>query len=130
MEKSKLLLIGMVLFLAGCSNSATEMESDIDNNPGNGCTPEFPGMDVTYDNYVAGVYVAGVLNRYCIECHHTGNSQGPGDFSSYSGVLPYVDNFFFRVIPDNADMPQGNAPLPKAVRDSLNIWVRNCAPQN
>ncbi|WP_163715116.1 lipoprotein [Mangrovibacterium lignilyticum] len=125
MKKSKLLLIGIVIFLAGCSNSASEFESEIDGNPSNECTPEFPGMDVTYNNYVAGV-----LNMYCIECHHTGNSQGPGDFSTYSGVLPYVDKFFVRVIPDNADMPQGNAPLPKAVRDSLNVWIRNCAPQN
>ena len=124
MEKSKLLLMfGLMLFFAACSNMASEFEAD--NNPGNDCTPEFPGMDVTYNNYVAGV-----LNKYCIECHHTGNSQGPGDFSNYSGVLPYVDMFYFRVIPDNADMPQNNPPLPKAIRDSLNIWIRNCAPQN
>jgi len=126
MKKSKLLVIGIVLFLAGCSDSASEIGSEVDDdNPTTECTPEFPDMDVSYTNYVAGV-----LNKYCIECHHTGNSQGPGDFTTYSGVLPYAEKFLVRVIPDNADMPQGNAPLPKAIRDSLNVWVRNCAPQD
>ena len=125
MKRTKLLLIGIVLFLFGCSDSASEIDSELDGGPNTECIPEFPGMDVTYANYVAGV-----LNKYCIECHHTGNSQGPGDFTTYSGVLPYAEKFLARVIPDNADMPQGSAPLPKAVRDSLNVWVKNCAPQN
>lgn len=114
-----------MLLLAACSNMASEVADEPDNTPGDICTPEFPGMDVTYENYVGSI-----LNQYCIECHYTGNSPGPGDFSSYRGVLPYTDQFFLRVIPDNADMPQNRAPLPKAVRDSLMLWIRNCAPQN
>lgn len=125
MERSKILVIFLMIILSSCSNSATEMETEIGDNTGKDCTPQFPAMDVTYSNYVGGI-----LNKYCIQCHHAGNSQGPGDFSTYSGVLPYVEMFQARVIPDNADMPQGNAPLPKAVRDSLNVWVKNCAPQN
>jgi hypothetical protein len=111
----------------GCNNEATEMPDD-DDNPGQGdCTPQFPDMNVTYNNYVKGV-----LTKYCIECHHAGNSTGPGDFNSYNGIMVYAkgNSFQARVIQDNADMPQGNAPLPKAIRDSLDVWISNCAPQN
>jgi hypothetical protein len=91
------------------------------------CTPQFPDMDVTYNNYVKGI-----MTQYCISCHHTGNSQGPGDFTTYNGLMAYAggSSFTARVIQDGADMPQGMAPLPKAIRDSLDVWIKNCAPEN
>jgi hypothetical protein len=113
-----LIAVGTIIF--GCTNMAPEEEDPT------GCTPEFPEMDVTYENYVKGI-----VTQYCIECHHTGNSTGPGDFTTYNGLMAYTgSSFYFRVIQDGADMPQGNAPLPKAIRDSLDVWIRNCAPQN
>ena len=42
MEKSKLLLIGIVLFLAACSDTASEFESEMnDDNPSTECTLNF-----------------------------------------------------------------------------------------
>ena len=121
--KSKLIvsLIGLLLF--GCINMAPEK---LDENPEQpGCSPQFPDMNVTYNNYVKKI-----ITRYCITCHQGGNSPGPGNFSTYNGVRIYADFFAVRVIQDRADMPQGNAPLPKQVRDSLNIWINNCSPEN
>jgi hypothetical protein len=121
--KSKLLIAGMAILLSGCINMAPET---LDENQGqSGCTPQFPDMKVTYDNYAKKI-----INRYCITCHQGGNSPGPGNFTTYNGVRLYTDFFNLRVIQDRADMPQGNAPLPKSVRDSLNIWINNCSPEN
>jgi hypothetical protein len=89
------------------------------------CTPAFPDKKVTYNNYVKGIIAENCTNK----CH-VGDASAPGDFRTYSGVFRYADQFRFRVIQDRADMPQGNAPLPKSTRDSLNIWVQNCAPEN
>lgn len=98
-----------------------------DNGEQVNCTPLFPDKDVTYSNYVQGI-----ITRYCTEsCHQGGNTPGLGDFRTYNGIKPYTgDIFHYRVIQDNADMPQGNAPLPKSIRDSLNIWIKNCSPEN
>jgi hypothetical protein len=121
--KSKILIAAIAILLFGCINMAPET---IDENQGpSGCTPQFPEMKVTYNNYVKNV-----IARYCINCHQGGNSSGPGNFTTYNGVRLYTDFFALRVIQDRADMPQGNAPLPKSVRDSLNIWIRNCSPEN
>lgn len=119
---SKILIAGITILLYACTNMAPET---VDENQGQpGCTPQFPNMNVTYDNYVKNV-----VSRYCINCHQGGNSLGPGNFTTYNGILPYTTFFEVRVIQDQADMPQGNAPLPKSVRDSLNIWIKNCTPE-
>ena len=118
----KILVIGMILLLFGCTNMAPEM---LDENPGQpNCEPQFPTMNVTWDNYVKKV-----ITRHCIICHQGGNSPGLGNFTTYNGVRQHTDFFYVRVIQDRADMPQGNAPLPKSTRDSLNIWISNCAPE-
>ncbi|MGQ8337761.1 hypothetical protein ACUNWD_14525 [Sunxiuqinia sp. A32] len=117
------LLIGISIMYVGCENTATEV--DIEDPNTNECTPQFPEMDVTYDNFVKGV-----MDQYCISCHFTGNSPGPGDFTNYNGVKAASGFFAARVISDNADMPQGNAPLSQSIRDSLNIWIGNCSPRN
>lgn len=108
----------------GCTKMAPEF--DLDDSEQGDCTPQFPDMDVTYNNYVRNV-----VTRYCTEsCHKGGNTLGPGNFTTYEGIKPHVgDVFYFRVIQDQADMPQGNAPLPKSMRDSLNVWVKNCGPK-
>ena len=105
--KSKLIVALIALLLFGCINMAPEK---LDENPEQpGCTPQFPDMNVTYNNYVKKI-----ITRYCITCHQGGNSPGPGNFSTYNGVRIYADFFAVRVIQDRADMPQGNAPLPKS----------------
>ncbi len=120
---TQLVVAVLAVFLWACTNMAPE---SIEENPSNtGCTPQFPGMDVTYDNYVKKI-----VTKYCIECHYGGNSPGPGSFTTYGGLKNYTGaSFYTMVISDQADMPQGNAPLPKSMRDSLNIWIQNCAPE-
>ena len=118
----KILIVGIIL-IYGCTNMAPET-IDV-NQEQAGCTPQFPEMKVTYNNYVKSM-----IARYCINCHQGGNSSGPGNFTTYNGVRLYADFFALRVIQDRADMPQGNAPLPKSTRDSLNIWINNCSPEN
>jgi len=117
---SKILIVCMILLIYGCINMAPEM---LDENPGN-CTPQFPEMNITWDNYVKNI-----VSSNCITCHQGGNSPGLGNFTTYNGVRLHTDFFYLRVIQDHADMPQGNAPLPKSTRDSLNIWINNCAPE-
>jgi hypothetical protein len=115
-------MAAIVLFLGGCTNRKADMLDEIPAQ--SNCTPQFPGMNITYDNYVKDI-----LSRQCISCHQGGNSPGLGNFTTYNGVKLHVDFFSLRVIPDNADMPQGNAPLPKSTRDSLYIWINNCSPE-
>jgi len=118
----KILIAGIAILICGCTNMAPEL---LDENPSDpNCTPQFPEMNITYDNYVKNI-----VSRYCITCHQGGNSPGLGNFSTYNGLKPHVGSFFVRVIQDRADMPQGNAPLPKRIRDSLNIWINNCSPE-
>lgn len=124
MKKTKLIVfIGLVVYM-GCTKMAPEFA--LDDSGQNDCIPQFPEMDVTYNNYVRNV-----IARHCTEtCHKGGNTLGPGNFTTYEGVKQYVgDVFYYRVIQDRADMPQGKAPLPKSTRDSLNVWVKNCAPK-
>ena len=123
MKINSKILIAVIILLYGCTKMAPE--TIIENQGVPGCTPQFPDMKVTYNNYVKKV-----ITRYCISCHQGGNSPGSGNFTTYNGVRLYADFFALRVIQDRADMPQGNAPLPKSVRDSLNIWIRNCSPEN
>ncbi len=118
--------IAMLLCLSaitGCIKMApaTNEQSRPDN-----CIPVFPEQHVTYENYVRGI-----LATHCTPtCHRGGNTPGTGDFTTYEGVLLHSgDIFYYRVIQDNADMPQDNAPLPKDIRDSLNTWIKNCAPE-
>lgn len=117
-----ILFFAITFIFSGCSDSATEV---VDEEEMPDCVPMYPEMDVTYENYVKGI-----LNQYCIECHFTGNSPGPGDFTNYEGVLQYTDLFYTMVIQNQATMPQGNAPLPKSTRDSLDVWIQNCTPRN
>lgn len=120
--KSKILIVGITILICGCINMAPEMVVE---NPGlPNCTPQFPGMNITYDNYVKGI-----ISRNCITCHQGGNSPGLGNFTTYNGLKPHIEFFYIRVIQDRADMPQGKAPLPKSTRDSLNIWISNCSPE-
>lgn len=113
-----LFLLGTV-FLYACGNSVSDIPED--------CQPEFPEEDVTYNNYVRQV----ITTNCTISCHRGGGTEGPGNFTTYEGLLSAATDrsFVFRVITDNADMPQGNAPLPKSTRDSLNIWISNCFPE-
>lgn len=109
----------LVISGMACGDSVSEIPDD--------CEPAFPGEQVTYDNYVQNI----VASSCTISCHRGGGSEGPGDFTTYEGLLSAATErtFVFRVITDNADMPKDNAPLPETTRDSLNIWVSNCFPE-
>ncbi|GAA4308264.1 hypothetical protein [Compostibacter hankyongensis] len=117
------LLLTAVSLYWGCTKTA---EKPAETGNGSDCTPRFPDQHVTYENYVKNI-----IRTYCTSSCHNGNGGiSPGDFRTYAGLRPYTGAFNIRVIQDHADMPQGNAPLPKSIRDSLNIWIGNCAPEN
>ena len=122
MRISKILIVWIEFLLYGCTNMAPEMPVENQGQPG--CTPQFPDKNITYDNYIKDI-----IANHCIICHQGGNSPGPGNFSTYNGVLLYTDFFNLHVTQDHADMPQGNAPLPKNMRDSISIWINNCTPE-
>jgi hypothetical protein len=125
MSRLIFLVVVAVIFYPGCIKTAPEKPGD-DQETGN-CTPLFPDKHVSYENYVKGI-----VAQYCtVSCHRGGNTPGTGDFTTYEGLKPHTGGiFYYRVIQDNADMPQNNAPLPKNIRDSLNIWIKNCATEN
>lgn len=115
-------MAAFAFLLVACEHTPPEMEPE---QPGaQDCTPQFPGMNITHDNYVKKI-----ISTHCTSCHAGGNTQGPGNFTSYNGVKEHLGHFQVRVIQDRADMPQGNTPLPKSTRDSLNMWISNCAPE-
>jgi hypothetical protein len=117
----KLLCVFLILYY-GCAKMAPEHVTD---PPQENCNPMFPESNVTYINYVKNI-----ISTHCtVTCHRGGNTLGPGDFTTFETLRPYTDSFFFRVISNQADMPQGNAPLPKSTRDSLQIWINNCSPE-
>lgn len=120
--KKYVVLCGMItlvtVFYWSCTKVAPPSASP------SGCSVQFANDTVTYNNYVHRI-----VTTYCTPTCHNGGATGPGNFSTYQGILPYVNLFPSYVISDNAIMPQGNAPLPKSIRDSLNIWIQNCTPQ-
>lgn len=123
MKRSFFILLALGAVYYSCTKMAPEEAGP--EEPIN-CTPQFPDQNVTYHNYVKNI-----IARNCtVTCHKGGNTLGPGNFTTYAGVRAYTQSsFFFRVITDQADMPQGKAPLPKSTRDSLNIWLKNCSPE-
>jgi hypothetical protein len=112
-----LLICALLLFSRACTRAA--LESPL-SKP---CVAHFPGENVTYEGYVKGI-----MSTYCTRSCHVGDASAPGDFRTYQGIQPYIGGFVSHVIGDGADMPLGDAPLPQSIRDSLNIWIRNCAP--
>ena len=124
--QKKIAVIVLVIFCLVGVVRCTKMAGESANAGANGnCTPAFPEKQVSYNGYVKQI-----ISSYCTNSCHNGDALAPGDFRTYQGVLPYVSEFYFRVIQDRADMPQGDAPLPRSIRDSLNIWIENCAPEN
>lgn len=122
MKRSLKITAVLLVLYYGCTKTAPESEEEA---PPEGCQPAMPAMNVTYENYVKNIIASNCTRS----CHRGGNSMGPGDFTTYAGVRPYVDKFIPRVISDQADMPMGRAPLPKSTRDSLNAWISNCSPE-
>ncbi|POY36934.1 hypothetical protein C3K47_07675 [Solitalea longa] len=125
MLKGIIMTLVATTVLMSCTRMAPETEPE-DNGPSD-CSPVFPDKQVTYNGYVKHIIAA-----HCTQsCHRGGNTLGTGNFTSYEGLKPFAnDNFYIRVVQDNADMPQGMAPLPKSTRDSLNVWLKNCIPEN
>lgn len=124
MSRCQWIIVLTVLGLAagaGCSKTAPESPNAKNNGS---CSPEFLGDTVTYDGYVRHVLIT-----YCTPNCHNGGPFAPGDFRTYQGVRPYTGQFIYRVIGAQADMPLDMAPLPETIRDSLNIWIKNCAPE-
>ena len=124
--QNKIAAFVVVIFCQLLWVCCTKMAKESPNAGASGmCSAAFPEKQVTYNGYVKQI-----ISSYCTNSCHNGDALAPGDFRTYQGILPYVQQFYFRVIQDRADMPQGDAPLPRSMRDSLNIWIENCAPEN
>lgn len=117
--KLKVVMVTLVSLIAylGCTKVAMKPPEHKD------CIPKFPDKQVTYNGYVKNI-----LSIYCYNCH-SGGGPGPGNFTTYSGVVEHTHSWKIRVLSDNADMPQGDAPLPQNIRDSLAYWIGNCTPE-
>ncbi len=94
-------------------------------------------ISVTYDNGVKSIIDASCAYS---GCHVSG--FGSGDFTSYAGLLPYLNdgNFEDRVITQRNDgaigMPPDYAPAPMPIDltpgqlDTIQCWLNAGYPQN
>jgi hypothetical protein len=77
--------------------------------------------------------IAHMMQTYCATsgCHEPAGS-GSGDFTGYAGVKSKVNNGSMtkRVInPVPRDMPP-SGPLPEALIEKLDCWIKSGAPNN
>lgn len=97
---------------------------DPDKNNGPDCNLSNP--DLSYN-----LNIKGIIDKQCISCHDpaAGVSGAVGDFRSYEGIKPYLDNgkVLDRVVIDK-DMPQGGG-MSQAQRDSINCWIKEGYPK-
>jgi mono/diheme cytochrome c family protein len=96
--------------------------------PGN--TPSGPDCQLAgAGNFTYTQHLKPVFDRYCTGCHDGAAGIGPGDFTTYEGLKPRLDDgevLEFVVI--DKTMPQTGS-MPQAARDSVNCWIRNGYPK-
>lgn len=97
-----------VLSWQGCKKDSKDPE----------CT--LPNATLSYN-----LNIKGIIDQQCLGCHVTGSGVvgAVGDFSTYEGIKPYLDNrkVLDRVVVTK-DMPQGGG-MSQAQRDSINCWI-------
>ncbi|MBL0316874.1 MAG: hypothetical protein IPP69_14355 [Flavobacteriales bacterium] len=88
-------------------------------------TPTCDGSHPTYNSAIKSI-----INGNCNSsgCHNAGSSNG--DFTSYSGLAPYLNNGSFkREVLTNQTMPE-NGSLSQTQLNSIQCWVNDGYPEN
>ena len=88
-------------------------------------TPVCDGTVATYN-----LNVKAIIDNNCnnASCHGTGSSKG--DFTTYNGIKPYLDNGKFKnSVLDNQTMPQGSAKLSSDELNKIKCWQESNYPE-
>lgn len=92
------------------------------------CKKDKPSCDGSNPTYTS--YVKSVIDSKCATsgCHGVGS--GDGDFTTFSGLQPYLNNgSFAKEVLDKQTMPQ-NGSLSTEQLNKLQCWKENGYPQN
>lgn len=88
-------------------------------------TPECDGTMPTYDDGIRSIITARCGGG---TCHGTGSSRG--DFTTYAGMLPNINNGNFeREVLTDQTMPRGGNLTQEEI-DKIQCWVENGYPEN
>lgn len=117
------LILGVIILFAAC----TKDREVIKQVPPPPVTAQCDTATINYSNYVKGIIDA---NCATAGCHNAGS--GIGDFTTYAGLKPKVDNGAFkaRAIDGTPSFMPPSNPLPQSTRDSLNDWLNQGACEN
>jgi len=88
-------------------------------------TPTCDGSHPTYN-----ATIKTIINGNCNSsgCHNAGSSRG--DFTTYSGLSPYLTNGSFkREVLTNQTMPE-NSSLSQSQLNTIQCWVNDGYPEN
>ena len=90
-------------------------------------TPACDGSTPAYNSGIKAIIDANCMGSFC---HGSGEKRG--DFTSYAGLKPVLDNGAFkkRVI-DEQDMPKGKGnTLAQQEINIIQCWINNGYPEN
>lgn len=87
--------------------------------------PKGPDCNISGVDFSYTRNIKRIIDQQCVSCHQPGSgvSGAVGDFRTYGGLKPYLDNgkILKRVVVDKS-MPQGGG-MSQAERDSVNCWI-------
>lgn len=111
----KLLLLSsfVLLFFFSCKKDKNKL------------TPTCDGSHPTYNSAIRSI-----INSNCTSsgCHNSGSSRG--DFTTYSGIAPYLNNGSFkREVLTDQTMPKRDN-LSQSELNSIQCWVNDGYPEN
>ncbi|MBN8694368.1 MAG: cytochrome c [Bacteroidetes bacterium] len=84
------------------------------------------GTNSTYNGNIKPIISANCTGS---GCHGTGS--GNGDFTTYAGLKPFLDNGKFKSeVLDKQSMPKGAAKLSDDELSKITCWAENSYPEN
>lgn len=115
------LFIIVMVFLSSCYYDSEEYLYP--------ASSECDTMDVTYNNFVAGL-----MDANCNSCHNPTSPSGNIVTSDYDNLLLIVNNGKLEGavnhLPGYSSMPKGSNKLPDCDLDKLNAWLNAGNPEN
>ena len=87
-----------------------------------------PSCDGTVASYTLNIKT--IIDNNCnnASCHGAGSSKG--DFTTYTGLKPFLDNGKFKSsVLDNQTMPQGSAKLSSDELNKIKCWQESNYPE-
>ena len=87
--------------------------------------PVCDGTEATYDGHTATI-----INATCMgsSCHDAGSNRG--DFTTYEGIKPYLDDgSFTKEVLTNQSMPRGSV-LSQSQINTMQCWLDNGYAEN